>query len=190
MRVAEENRRGDPIVSPAVLASIEAMLEHIEREIERVAREIEQLFGDYPTLRRKRDLLVPIPGIAETTAARILGELPNVTEFRNVKAVAAFAGLSPRHYQSGSIQYTSRLAKTGNPQLRLALHFPAISAIRYNPPIRAFAERLKARGKAKMTIVAAVMRKLLTLAYGVLKSGRAFDPAYGCESLDDRRATL
>jgi len=142
MRVAEENRRGAPIVPPAVLASIEAMLEHLERDIERVAREIEQLFDDYPTLRRQRELLTSIPGIAETTAARTLGELPNLTEFRNVKAVAAFAGLSPHHYQSASIQYHSRLARPAalscgtrftfqRSQLRQALQPP--STFRHTP---------------------------------------------------------
>ncbi len=161
------------------MASITAMLKQIDREMERVEREIEQLFKDYPTLRRQRELLISIPGIAETTAARILGEMPNITEFRDVKAVAAYVGLSPRHYQSGSIEYRSRLAKTGNAHLRSALFFPAITAIRHNPPIRDFDDRLRARGKNKMTIVAAAMRKLITLAYGVLKSGRPFDPAYG-----------
>jgi transposase len=180
MRVAEENRRGAPLVSAAVLASIEATLAHYERELERVEREIKQLFKDYPTLRRQRELLTSIPGIGETTAARILGEIPNITELRDVKAVAAYAGLSPRHYQSGSIEYRSRLAKTGNAYLRRALYFPAITAIRHNRRIHEFAERLRARGdKSKMTVVAAAMRKLLTLAYGVLKSGIAFDPAYG-----------
>ncbi len=179
MRVEEENRRDAPMVAPAVTASIEATLEHLAGELERVAREIEQLFDDYPTLRRQRELLVSIPGIAESTAARILGEMPNITQFRDVKAVAAYAGLSPRHYQSGSIEHRSRLAKTGNAHLRRALYFPAISAMRFNPPIRAFAKRLSARGKTKMTVVAAAMRKLLALAYGVLKSDRAFDPLYG-----------
>ncbi len=104
--------------------------------------------------------------------------MPNIAEFRDVKAVAAYAGLSPRHYQSGAIERRSRLAKTGNAHLRRTLYFPAISAIRYNPLMRAFAKRLSARGKSKMTVVAAAMRKLLTLAYGVLKSERAFDPLY------------
>jgi len=179
MRVEEENRRVAPMVSAAVMASINAMLKQIDREIEGVDREIEQLFKDYPTLRRQRDLLISIPGIAATTAARILGEMPNISEFRDVKAVAAFAGLSPRHYQSGSVERHSRLAKTGNTHLRRALYFPAISAMRFNPRIRVFAERLSARGMTKMAIIAAAMRKLLTLAYGVLKSGRAFDPSYG-----------
>jgi transposase len=179
MRVEEENRRDAPIVSPAVMVSIDATIAHLEREIERVEGEIKKLFDDYPTLRRQRELLTSIPGIAENTAARILGEMPNIAEFRDVKAVAAYAGLSPRHYQSGSIEHRSRLAKTGNAQLRHALYFPAITAIRHNPPIRALAERLRSRGKGNMTIVAAAMRKLLTLAYGVLKSGCAFDPVYG-----------
>jgi len=48
--------------------------------------------------------------------------------------------------------------------------------MRFNPPIRAFAKRLSVRGRTKITIVAGAMRKLLTLAYGILKSGRAFDP--------------
>ena len=179
MRVAEENRRDAPLVPPQVLTSIDAMLEQIDVQMEIVEREIERLFKDYPTLRRQRELLIIIPGIGETTAARILGEMPNIAEFRDVKAVAAYAGLSPRHYQSGSIAYRSRLAKTGNAELRHALFFPAMTAIRHNPPIREFAKRLRQRDKAKMTVIAAAMRKLLTLAYGVLKSGRPFDAAYG-----------
>ena len=67
--------------------------------------------------------------------------------------------------------------KRENANLRTALYFLAISAMRFNPILRPFADRLRERGKA-MTIVAAVMRKLLILAYGVLKSGQAFDPAY------------
>jgi transposase len=178
MKVEEENRSGAPLIPAPVKASIEATLAHLGREIDRVQREIERLFEDYPTLRRQRELLISIPGIAETTAARILGEMPNITEYRNVKAVAAYAGLSPRHYQSGITEHRSRLAKTGNAHLRNALYFPAISAIRFNPRIRALAERLSGRGLSKMAIIGAAMRKLITLAYGVLKSGKPFNPAY------------
>jgi transposase len=128
----------------------------------------------------QRELLTSIPGIAETTAARSLGDMPNITEVRAVKAVAAFAGLSPRHEQSGSIEYRSRLVKTGNHHSRRVHYLPERSGIRDDPPIHALAERLRGRRKADMTIVAAAMRKLVTLAYyGVLKSGRAFDRAFG-----------
>jgi transposase len=178
MRAEEQNRLQAPIIAPVVNESIEATLAHLDREIERVDREIDQLFNQYPPLRRQRDLLTSIPGIGETTAARILGEMPNIAEFRDVKAVAAYAGLSPQHYESGSIRRASRIAKTGNADLRTALYFPAISAMRYNPLLRCFANRLRERRKSNMTVIVAVMRKLLTLAYGVLKSGRFFDPNY------------
>jgi transposase len=178
MRTEEQNRFQAPMITSVIKASIEATLAHLDREIERVEREIHQLFDHYPPLRRQRELLTSIPGIGETTAARILGEMPNIAEFRNVKAVAAYAGLSPRHHESGSIHWRSRIAKTGNGNLRTALYFPAISAMRYNPLLRGFSDRLRERRKSNMTIIAAVMRKLLTLAYGVLKSDRIFDPTY------------
>ena len=178
MRTEEQNRLGAPLLTAPVKVSITATIAHLERELERVDREIAQLFDQYPPLGRQRDLLLSIPGIGATTAARILGEMPNIAEFRDVKAVGAYAGLSPRHYESGSIRKPSRLAKSGNANLRRALYWPAVSAMRHNPILRPFAERLRERGKPKMTVIAALMRKLLTLAYGVLKSGRPFDPTY------------
>jgi transposase len=178
MRTEEQNRLEMPMLTPLVRSSLEAHIEQLTNELGRIDREIDQLFEDHPPLRRQRDLLTSIPGIGETTAARILGEMPNIAEFRDVKAVAAYAGLSPRHYQSGTIRRSSRLAKTGNGKLRCSLYFPALSAMRFNPIIKNFAERLEERGKAKMSIIAAAMRKLLVLAYGVLKSGQPFDPAY------------
>ncbi len=76
------------------------------------------------------------------------------------------------------MRWPSRLVKTGNAHLRQAVDFPAIVAIRFNPPLSQFAARLRERGTSKMTIIVAVMRKLLTLVYGVFKSGRTFDPAH------------
>jgi transposase len=178
MYADEENRLGAPAVTPQVRTSIEAIIRHLKAEMERINDEIEEVFKKYPPLRKQRELLISIPGIGETTAARILGEIPNIAQFRDVKAVAAFVGLSPRHYQSGSIRRPSRLSKTGNARLRSALFFPAMAAMKWNPIVRGLAERMSESGKAKMSRVAAAMRKLLVLAYGVLKSGRPFDPAY------------
>jgi transposase len=146
MRTEEQNRLQAPIITPSVKESIEAILTDLDREIKRVEREIAELFDRHPPLRQQRDLLISIPGIGDTTAARILGEMPNITEFRNVKAVAAYAGLSPRHYESGSIRKPSSIARTGNSELRSALYFPAITAMRFNPSIQRFAERLRQRG--------------------------------------------
>ena len=72
----------------------------------------------------------------------------------------------------------ARLSKTGAPQLRKALYFPAVVAIRHNPYVKELRERLKERGKCPMQVIGAAMRKLVHLAYGVLKTGRPFDPEW------------
>jgi len=104
--------------------------------------------------------------------------MPGISEYRNAKAFAAFAGLSPREHQSGSLRGRTRLAKTGNARLRQALYFPAVVASRLNPTLRPVYERIIADGKPKMVALAAIMRNLLVLAYGVLKSAQPFDPGY------------
>ncbi len=108
----------------------------------------------------------------------ILAEAPHLEQFRDAKAVAAFAGLSSQTKLSGtSVRGSGRICKTGNSRLRKALWWPAISAMRYNDRLRAFAERLRTAGKANKKIIIAVMRKLLVLAYGVLKSRKPYQAA-------------
>ncbi len=178
LRAGEQNRLGAPSLTPMVARSIKSMIMHLSDELKQVEDHIMQLIAGSASLRKQRDLLISIPGIGATTAARILSEMPNIAHFRDAKAVAAFAGLSPRHHQSGSLCLPSRLAKAGNAALRTALYFPAIVAMQRNPILKDFAARLRERGKARMTVVAAAMRKLLTIAYGVLKSGEPFNVNY------------
>jgi transposase len=176
MRVQEQNRLGGP-GSGDVRRSLEDHIAYLDQQIAAIDAEIASEIDDDPTLRGRRDLLESIPGIGPRVAATILGELPQITEFRSGKALAAFVGLCPREYRSGSSLSASWLSKVGNRQLRRVLFFPAITAIRYNPLLSAWAEQLRARGKRPKQIIAAAMRRLLVLAYGVLKSGRPFDPA-------------
>jgi transposase len=115
----------------------------------------------------------------------LLAELRHWRAFASAQQVAAFVGVTPRQHQSGtSIQRHSRISKQGNAALRAALYMPAVVAQRWNPCVRALAQRLQARGHCKMSIIVAAMHKLLHLAYGVLKSGQPFDPLY----LDKRLA--
>ncbi len=162
-----------------VAASIREVIAALDEQITQVERKIGQHFDDHPDLKRRRDLLTSIPGIGETTAGTILSEIPHLDGFQSAKAVAAFAGLSPRERRSGtSIHGRPRLCKTGNSRIRKALYMPAIVAQRFNPVLKAFADRLLAAGKHKRLIIGAVMRKLLVLAYGILRSGVAFDANY------------
>lgn len=176
---AEQSTYAQSTDAPTVKASIGEVLATLDEQIAQVEREIRKHFDDHPDLKRKRDLLTSIPGIGETTAGSLLAEIPNLDRFESAKAVAAYAGLSPRDRRSGtSIHGRPRLCKTGSSRVRKALYMPAIVAVRFNPTLRTFYQRLLAAGKHKRLIIGAAMRKLLVLAYGVLKSGKRFDANY------------
>jgi transposase len=109
----------------------------------------------------------------------LLGELGDLSRFPNVRDLVAYVGLAPHLQHSGSaVHGPAPLSKHGHAVLRHALYFPALSASRHNPAMRALYQRLLARGKPKMVALVAVMRKLLHQIYGVLRSGQAFDPAH------------
>lgn len=164
-------RSEGPACSAPVRASFEHIITTYDKEIADTERQIRELINEDSSLRSKRESIASIPGIGNRTAERILGEMPKLDEFHNAKAVAAYAGLSPREYQSGAHRGRTRISKVGNRRLRKALWWPAIVAMRCNATIRAFAERLLAAGKPRMVVIVAVMRKLLCYAYAIVRSG-------------------
>ena len=177
-RASYEVQRQTPNIVLEVEHSIDQVIESLDEQIANVEAEIAKLIEDDPDLRERHRLLTSINGLGDTTAAVILAEMPRLEEFRDAKAVAAFAGLSSRIVASGtSVRGKGAICKTGNARLRKALWWPAIVAMRFNPRLRKLAERLRALGKPNKKIIVAAMRKLLVLAYGVLKSGRPFDGA-------------
>ena len=177
MRQMEANRLDVTAGAEAVRESLVEHIAFLDAEIKRTEGLIRSHIDSHPGLRGQRDLLVTIPGIGETTAAKILGEIMDVKLYESARQLAAFAGLAPRLHESGSsVRRKARLSKTGAPRLRKALYFPAVVAIRHNPYVKDLSERLKARGKCPMQVIGAAMRKLVHIAYGVLKSGRPFDP--------------
>lgn len=176
IRTQESNRLKGPEIDAAVRRSLGEHIEYLQNQIDEIEKLIEQTIDDDPKLRGQRDRMVTIPGIAKASAAAITAEFPDLAEYRDAKAVAAYAGLCPQIRESGTSLRRSSLSRVGNSRLRRLLFMPALVALRRNPVIKAFGDRLAARGKPKMVIVAAAMRKLLVLAYGVVKSGRPFDP--------------
>ena len=179
MRVIEENRLSAGGTIAAVRASVEEHIAYLAEQIKRTQKLIRSHIDSHPGLKRQSELLDTIPGIAEATAAVLLAEVPDILQYRSARQVAAFAGLVPRERQSGSsVRGRVRLSKIGNARLRKALYFPAITALRCSPFFQQWAEGLRQRGKSKMAVVGAAMRKLVHLAYGVLKTGRPFDPGW------------
>jgi transposase len=179
MRQQERNRlEAEPRVQP-VKDSLHDHIRFLDQQIEALLQQIHDHVDHYPDLKHQTDLLTSIPGIGDLTAFKLLAEIGDFRAFETASQLVAFAGLSPRQRQSGSsVRGRTRLTKLGNANLRKALYFPALTAKRHNPIVKEFCLCLAQRGKAKMVIVGAAMRKLLVLAYGVLKSGIPFDPHY------------
>jgi transposase len=179
MRQQEVNRLASRPKAAEVIASLKAHIEYLDREIGKTKKLIGSHLEGHPGLKRQRELLTSIPGIAELTAAKLLAEVSDWSAFGSARQVAAYAGLTPRQRVSGSsVRGKPRLSKIGNAKLRCALYMPAVVALRCNPVIKAFCARLRERGLRSKALVGAAMRKLLHQVYGVLKSGRKFDPDY------------
>jgi transposase len=177
MLTQERNRQQAGELAAPVADSLQRMIDALATELADLDRQIQEHLDQHPGLRAQRELLCTIPGIGAATVARLLAECRAITDFDSARAYAAFAGLVPRERQSGTNRPRAHLSKLGSARLRWALYFPAITAMRCNPTLRTFSARLRAAGKPKMVVVAAVMRKLLHIVYGVLKHQTAFNPA-------------
>jgi len=163
----------------SVIPLIRGHMDYLEKENEKIRDQIADLIDRNSNLKRKKDLLASIPGIGKATIATLLAELDDLERFKQVRELVAFIGLAPKETLSGSsIKGKPRLCKTGHARLRKALYMPALVSIRYNPLMITFYQRLKEKGKNGKVIVCAVMRKLVHVIFGVLKSGKTFDPNY------------
>ncbi len=176
MRTQELNRL--QVAKPSVREGIALHIEWLDCEIARVAKAIQKLLGDDDDLDGKRRLLDSIPGLGERTIAILLAFFAQTSRFGNARQAAAFAGLDPRQHESGSSVFAKpRMSKVGHAFLRKALYMPAMVTLYKTAWGKAFRLRLEASGKAPKLIIGAMMRKLVHVAFGVLKSGKPFDAA-------------
>ena len=177
MRSQEKNRISTAHESVTVL--IKEHIDYLDQEIEKIRKQIADLIGKNPHLKQRKELLDSIPGLGKATIPHLLAELDNFDKFTHVREMVAFIGLAPKETLSGSsIKGKPRLCKIGNARLRKALYMPALVSIQCNPVMIAFYNRLKEKGKNGKVIVCAIMRKLVHVIFGVLKSGKMYDPNY------------
>jgi len=179
----ESNRLFSGVTDPWVVEDITNHLKELSNRIKALQKTIFQVIADTPELKAQFNLLLTIPGIGKLTAARLLAEMGDIACFEDAPQLAAYAGLNPKGFRSGSsVHKKTRISKEGRALLRHILYMPAIVACKHNPIIRAFCDRLTLRGLPKMAIVAAAMRKLLHLVFGILKHMQPFDPNYLMQS--------
>lgn len=175
----ERNRLSSGVTDTWVVEDIQGHLKELSSRIKALKQAIFQVILDTAELKEQSELLETIPGIGKLTAARLLAEMGDITCFEDAPQLAAYAGLNPKGFRSGSsVHKKTRISKEGRALLRRILYMPAIVACRCNPIIHAFCDRLTQHGLPKMAIVAAAMQKLLHLVFGVLKHKQPFDPNY------------
>ncbi len=157
-----------------VLDSLERTIGQLEDEIRHVKETLARRQEQCHDWNAQVALLTSIPGVGERTAMLLLTEMPSTESCHSAGSWAAYCGLNPEPRQSGKGHY-SRLSRKGNARVRAGLYLPAVSALRWNPVVKALGERMRGRGKTGRVRIVAAMHKLLRLCFGVLKSGRPFD---------------
>lgn len=176
MERMEKNRLDT--ADPAITASIQSVLTTLASEIKTTREKIRQHIDNHPDLRQRRELLESIPGVGEATAAWRLTALSTHYAFANAKQAVAHIGLAPVIRQSGNWAGKTRISKTGDPMVRKALYMPILCALVFNPTIQTFCQRLKSKGKHGLAVNCAAMRKLIHIAFAILKSGKPYDPNF------------
>jgi transposase len=185
MHTQEKNREHALATSQALpVMAIQEMRRHqryLEHRMERLRREALRLIARDRELDRRFRLMLTVPGIGETSALQILGELVVLSNTLDARQWVAFSGIDPSQFTSGtSVQKRPRISRGGSRHLRRALYMPALVALRREPHLRAFYQRLLSRGKARLQAVVAVMRKLLHALFAMFRSNQSYDGSKLC----------
>ena len=172
-RTAALNRRAH-LRDPLLKRQNQTQINLFERQVKAIDRKMQQLIAADPQRARKVEILTSIPGIAATTAAGLLAEMPELGTLSG-KAVASLAGLAAVPRESGAWQ-GRRFIRGGRARARRLLYMPAVAALRWNPDLAEVNRRLRERGKPGKVALVAVMRKLIVLANTLVCQDRLWSP--------------
>ena len=181
-RQQEANRLESIIPCPQAADFVQQHIDFLDQQIAALTTKLKAFTKATPSFFSQFKLLITIPGIGPLTAMRLIAF--DLLRFDDAYAAVAMAGLNPSEHRSGSsVDRKSHLSKRGHADIRKALYMPALTALIHNPFVLDLKRRLTAKSKHPMSIVGAAMRKLLRLAFGILKSNRPFDPNFSPKPL-------
>jgi transposase len=173
LRVAERNRL-EHVTDTVITKTSRQLLRVLDKQIAVIDRHIAEHIADDEQLQCRTQIVDSIPGLGETTAAMLVTQLPELGRL-NRRQIAALVGVAPINRDSGQFR-GKRMTGGGRVRVRSALYMPMLAAIRHNPPIRAFYQRLLDNGKAKMVALVAAMRKLLTTLNTMMQKNQLWNP--------------
>ena len=150
----------------------------IDGQLEEIKEEMKALINEDAALIQKLKYLESIPGISFISAATVIGETLGFDGMTSAKQLTSYAGYDVILKESGSYKGKTRISKKGNRRIRGILHMPAMTAIRSNPTLKVFYERLKPNKIKPIIALVAVQRKLLILMYTLWKNEAMYDPKF------------
>jgi transposase len=166
---ASEKPRLQQVSSKSVRLSIAKVLRQLDVQIQDLERAIAKLIENDDDWRGKVQLLQSVPGVGPVVASTLVAELPELGKV-NREQIAALVGLAPFDDESGKFK-GRRTCFGGRAKVRCTLYMAALAARRFNPIVKAFSERLLARGKSFKVMMVACMRKLLTILNTIAATG-------------------
>lgn len=173
MRLRNLLEKNQPAI---VLQVIQESLEFHKKSLKTLELELHEIVRNNKELNEKFNLLTDITGVGDKTAILLISEMPDVSMFKNAAQYAAFTGVIPAHFQSGSsVRGRSHISKIGSKRLRNVLYMSALSVKLHNVHFQKFVRKLLAKGKAQKVIIVAIMRKLMYIFFGMLKNLQKFN---------------
>jgi transposase len=175
MRVQETLRLGTAASKP-LQKNLSKHIAWLDKRIAEIDTDLTKRLRNSDVWRIKDDLLRGIPGVGAVTTLTVLAKCPELGTL-NRREIAALTGVAPLANDSGKHR-GKRFIWGGRADVRAVLYMAAVSAIRCNEPIKAFAERLKKAGKPPKVVIVACMRKLLTIMNSMLKNNEPWSPNF------------
>ena len=174
---AMEKQHLETVGNKDAVRSIKRTIAFLDKEIERIEKAIRALIRADSILTEKVERLSAIKGVGDITALTLIADLPELGQLSN-KEISALVGVAPFCHDCGT-QKGKRTTWGGRKQVRSILYMAVLSAVQYNPPLKAFYNRLLMKGKTKKVALVACMRKLLTVANSMLRNNTEWNLNHG-----------
>jgi transposase len=175
MLAAEKNRLVTVQHRPLLKKDVEAHVTWLEKRIAQLDEDLRQQLEQSPVWRVKDQLLQSVPGVGDVTARTLLSQLPELGALSD-KEIAALVGVAPHACESGKRKGQAHI-RGGRANVRSILYMATLTATRCNPVIKAFYQRLLAKGKLKKVALTACMRKLLVILNSMIRKQKSWSPA-------------